>query len=213
LVPEVAIQAALLRLEGDGLVAFPTETVWGLAALARSHAALEALRAWKGRDTDQPISLLVPDAQSLEALGFEVPLRAREWMDRHWPGPLTLVMPCRGVFAGGVSRGDGAVGVRCSSHPAAAELARAALDAGLGPITATSLNASGEAPARSRAEAHSFCAERRARGEVALYACDRDAGGAEPSTVVDVCGAEPQLLRVGALAPRTLGFDAPAEPR
>jgi len=92
LVPEVAIQAALLRLEGDGLVAFPTETVWGLAALARSHAALEALRAWKGRDTDQPISLLVPDAQSLEALGFEVPLRAREWMDCHWPGPLTLVV-------------------------------------------------------------------------------------------------------------------------
>ena len=213
MVPAVATQAALLRLEGNGLIAFPTETVWGLAALARSEAALGALRTWKGRDTDRPISLLVPDARSLEALGFEVPLRAAEWMDRHWPGPLTLVMPCRGAFAAGVSRGDGAVGVRCSSHPAAAELARAALDAGLGPITATSLNASGKAPARDRTEANDFCKERRASGEVALYACDRDAGGAEPSTVVDVCGATPRLLRAGALAPETLGFDSPPEPR
>jgi L-threonylcarbamoyladenylate synthase len=196
-----ALADALARLASDGLVAFPTETVWGLAAVAAREGALARLRAWKGRAEDQPLSLLVPDAESLAAIGAELPAAARALVERFWPGPLTLVLRCRARFPGGVARADGAVGFRCSPHPAAAALARAAFAAGLGPVTATSLNRSGEPPARTRAEAEALCAgaARGADAPALLAGHWPDAGGGAASTVVDVTGSEPRVLREGAL--------------
>jgi len=193
-----AIADAVARLRAGGLVAFPTETVWGLGADAGSEAAMAALRRWKGRGAAQPVSLLVADLEAAAALGLELPPAARRLAAAFWPGPLTLVVPAPpGRFATGVARGDGAVGLRCSPHPVAAALAAALAAAGAGPLTATSLNRSGEPPARTRAEAERLCA-----------GCDApwclpgaaEAGGAEPSSVVDCTGARPRLLRAGAVA-------------
>ena len=189
---------ALQRLRDDGCVAFPTETVWGLAACALSARAVEQLYAWKGRGENQPISLLVPGAAGLEEMGFQLSAEARGLMDEFWPGPLTLVLPCTHVFPRGIARRDGAVVLRCSPHPAAAELSRAAHEAGLGPLTATSLNRSGEPPARSEIEAQELCGT----GAEAPYVL-RSRGPAieegSPSTVLDLSGATPEVLRIGAI--------------
>jgi len=103
-----------------GLLAFPTETVWGLGVDSRSEGALRRLQHWKGRDASAPISILIADADCLDPLGFEPSDAAWHLIKNFWPGPLTLVLRCRGSFAPGVSRPDGAVGVRCSSHPVGA---------------------------------------------------------------------------------------------
>lgn len=189
---------AVACVAAGGLLAFPTETLWGLGADARSEAAVARLRSWKQRGHDQPLSVLVTGADALPALGIDAARLARELANAFWPGPLTLVLPCHEHFATGVARGDGALGVRCSPHPVAGALARALRAAGVGPITATSLNRHGDPPARTRAEAAMACAA----GDDAplLFLGDGlDAGGGRPSTVVDLTGAKPIVLRWGAL--------------
>jgi L-threonylcarbamoyladenylate synthase len=209
-----ALAAAVARLRAGFLVAFPTETVWGLGADAGSPAAMERLRRWKGRDADQPVSVLVPERGALAALGIALPPAAQRLAAAFWPGPLTLVVPAApGRFAPGVARADGAVGLRCSPHPTAAALAAALLAAGAGPLTATSLNRHGAPPARTRAEAAALCA-----GADPILCCDAgpDAGAGAPSTVVDCSGARPVVLRAGALAAaelsRALGTDEEIAP-
>jgi L-threonylcarbamoyladenylate synthase len=193
------LDAAIARIAGDGLVAFPTETIWGLAANARSEAAVARLRSWKLRADDQPLSVLVTGVQALPELGVSVGRLARELADTFWPGPLTLVLPCKTAFATGVAGPGGALGVRCSPHPVAASLARALEAAGVGPITATSLNRHGEPPARNRGEASQACS-RDDDGAPLLFVGDGlDAGGGRPSTVVDLTGTKPRVVRWGAL--------------
>jgi len=156
--PEL-LAAAVERVRRGGLLAYPTETLYGLGADARSAAALERLRAWKGRGEAQPISILATGVGGLEALGLRPGLGARRLLEALWPGPLTAVLPCTGGFAPGVARAeDGAVGVRCSPHPVAAGLARALEEAGAGPVTATSLNRHGEPPSARREQALGLCA-------------------------------------------------------
>jgi L-threonylcarbamoyladenylate synthase len=193
------VAEAVARIAAGGLVAFPTETLWGLGADARSEEAVERLRSWKVRGDDQPLSVLVTGPAALPALGIEMGRLARELADTYWPGPLTLVLPCSGRFAKGVARADGALGVRCSPHPVAASLARALESAGVGPITATSLNRSGEAPAHTRTEAALACARGAGEPPLLFVADGLDAGGGRPSTVVDLTGEKPNVLRWGAL--------------
>lgn len=198
-----AIAAAVARLKAEGLIGYPTETVWGLGANARSEKALTRLRAWKGRGDDAPISLLIADVESVSRQGFEVVPGVRRLMEAFWPGPLTLVLPSRGGFASGIARDDGAVGLRCSSHPLVERLVAAADVAGVGPLTATSLNRSGRAPARSRGEARQLCADAET-DPLLLDAPGADAGGGAPSTVVDCTGEKPRVLRWGAVTPQSL---------
>jgi L-threonylcarbamoyladenylate synthase len=194
------IEEAVAALARDELVAYPTETVWGLGANARSERAVARLRAWKGRGDDAPISVLIADPARLEAYGFELPAIARPLIDAFWPGALTLVLPCDAVgdarFATGIARDDGAVGVRCSAHPIAAALARAAEDAGAGPITATSLNRSGEPAAENAVRAARLCGESKEDPRRIDYS-DCDAFGELASTVVDLTDGEPKILRAG----------------
>jgi L-threonylcarbamoyladenylate synthase len=201
-----ALADAVAWLRGGGLLAFPTETVWGLGADARSDAAVSALQRWKQRDASAPISILIDGADArealaaLERLGFAPGAVARRLAARFWPGPLTLVLaaPRGRGFARGVARDDGAIGVRCSSHPAAAALARSLAGAGVGPITATSLNRSGLPAAKTRAEARAACGE--GTGAPRLLGLPDDASGLAESTLVDVSGARPRVLRAGAIA-------------
>lgn len=182
-------------LAQGGLLAYPTETVWGLGADACSQPAIGRLRRWKGRRNDAPLALLVDGLGGAEEAAGELTGAARELAERFWPGPLMLVVPSRRRYAEGVARGDGALGLRCSDHPLAAELARALRAAGIGPITSTSLNRSGEAPACRRDEAAALCAEAYDAPRLLAGEC----GGGAPSTVVDLSGAAPAVLRWGAL--------------
>ncbi len=185
-------------LREGGLLAYPTETVWGVGADAKSDESLARLRRWKGRGEASPLSILVEQASDLDALGFELGTGARRMVEELWPGPLTLVISCRRPFGRGLARDDGAVGVRCSAHPLAAALARRLREAGVGPITATSLNHSGAEPAHTHDEASALCGDGLETPRL-LGVEHAESGGADASTVVDVTGDPPRVLRWGAV--------------
>jgi len=188
---------ALRWLRGGGLVAYPTETVWGLAADSDSEPGMQRLARWKRRANGDPVAILVEGVEGAEALGCELPPAARRLAAAHWPGPLTLVVRCGHRFAEGVARADGAVGLRCSSHPLALALARRARREGVGALTATSLNRHGEPPARSRDEAQRLCGDGDAPRLLAVEGAE--AGGDAASTVVDATVEPPRVLRWGAI--------------
>ena len=192
----------LARLAADGFVAYPTETVWGLGACSDRPRAIERLADGKGRAADAPMSLLVSSVEEADGMGCIVEGPARRLIEVFWPGPLTVVVPCTGYFAARVCRADGALGLRCSSHPLAHALAVAVGEAGLGPLTSTSMNRSGERPARDRAAAHALI-QNSETGDPAqpLLVSDsgHDAGGEAPSSIVDCTGETPEVLRVGAI--------------
>lgn len=197
---ERALRGALAALRADRPVAFPTETVWGLAACARSVRAVEAVRRWKGRGDRQPMAVLVSRIEALDDLGIALPPLARRLAEAFWPGPLTLVVPADVAFAPGVAREDGALGLRCSPHPAARAIACAAEAEGLGPLTATSLNRTGDPPAADRDAARALCA---GPGDPWLFADVADgfddARGAEPTTVVDTTTSPARIVRWGGI--------------
>lgn len=203
--PQLSAAQAVELLLAGGLVAFPTETSWGLGADARSPQALGRLRAFKGRAADKPLSLLVEGRAALADFCAQLPEPAERLARAFWPGPLTLVLSVaaapggpRVALAPGVAR-DGAAGFRCSPHPAARALARQAALRGALPITATSLNRSGEPDCRSRAEAlRCIAAQGEAAGAGVALLAGEDAYGAAPSSVVAVLGP-PRILREGAI--------------
>jgi L-threonylcarbamoyladenylate synthase len=193
------IDEAVGWVRDGGLLAYPTETVWGLGADSRSDSAVARLNHWKGRDASEPISILVADTDCLVSLGFELPPTAQRLAATFWPGPLTLVLNCAGRFAPGVSRRDGAVGVRCSSHSLSVAIARRLAAAGVGPLTSTSLNRSGAPAAGHVEQARELCGS--SDESPRLVAVDgAEAGGERESTVIDATGAEPRVLRWGAVA-------------
>jgi L-threonylcarbamoyladenylate synthase len=191
------LDEAVRRLRSGALIAFATETVYALGADARSPAAVGRLCAWKGRDAGRAVSVLVSGLAAAEAFGARVPPEARLLAEAFWPGPLTLILPVvEGRFAPGVARADGAVGFRCSPHPIASALARRLEENLAGPVTATSLNRTGQPPARDRAQALGACGD----GECDPWLLDGagpDAGAEPPSSVVDLTGPAPALRREG----------------
>jgi L-threonylcarbamoyladenylate synthase len=185
---EQEIRAAAQALARGEVVAYPTETFYGLAVDATSTAALARLAALKGRGADKAISLLIVGEPMLASLVTEIPERARALIEAHWPGPLTLALPARpGMPEPLVSQGF--VAVRDSPHPVARALVQA-----LGrPITATSANPAGAPPPTSAAGAATYFP-----GCLVL-----DGGvtpGGAPSTLVRVRGDELEVLRQGVIS-------------
>jgi len=168
---------------------FPTETVYGLGADARSSAAVAGLVAVRGREPGKPIILLVADTMMVETVASDFPEPARRLAARFWPGPLTLVLPARDGLPAPVTAGTGTVGVRVPGHPVARALA-----AGLGgPVTAPSANPPRAEPPRTLAAARAYFGRR-----VVVYVD----GGALPggaSTVAAVEGAHVRVLRAGLI--------------
>jgi L-threonylcarbamoyladenylate synthase len=185
-------QAAAALRRGE-IVAFPTESSWGLGVDACSATALERLFALKDREPGKPPPLLVDGRAMVERLVARVPPRAAELMDRFWPGALTLVLPARAELPAPLVL-DGGVGVRHSPH----SLATALVTAFGSPVTATSANLSGHPAAMTAAEVRAAFGDR-------VFVLDGDAGGAAPSTVVRV-GDDGTLtvLRRGAIDPSLL---------
>lgn len=121
---EGALRSAVAALLAGGLVAFPTETVYGLGADADRPDAVSAIFRVKGRPADHPLILHVCDAKALGAWTRDVPACAYALVDRFWPGPLTLVLPRSARASHAVTGGQETVGVRCPSHPWAQALLR-----------------------------------------------------------------------------------------
>jgi len=143
LVTDEALAQACAILRAGGVVAFPTETYYGLAVDPFNQAALARLFTLKGRSSDKPVLLIVGQPSQLASLVAEIPPPFPLLMEKFWPGPLTLVFPGAASLPRRLAGPDGSIGVRVSSHPVARQLVRAFGQ----PITATSANLSGRSPA------------------------------------------------------------------
>ncbi len=114
-----AVAQAVKALASDELVAFPTETVYGLGADACSDAAVAKIFAAKGRPSDHPLIVHVADASAVPLFASEVPAFAQQLMQAFWPGPLTLILPRRADRAAAAAGGQSSIGLRCPAHPVA----------------------------------------------------------------------------------------------
>ena len=174
-------KAGLLRaakmLRSGGVIAFPTDTVYGLGASADDDLATRRIYQIKGRPTGMPLILMVAAESQLEGL-VHVDSRAEAYMRRWWPGPLTLVLH---------AIGGGTLGVRIPKHDVALELLRHA-----GPLMTTSANLHGDDPVTSAPEAEKLA------GVMAVLDGGVVSDG-PASSVLDLTGSEPHVLREGAI--------------
>ena len=185
-----SIGRAASVLRAGGVAAIPTDTLYGLAANPFDVAAINKLFTIKRRDLEKAIPLVAADMAQVEASIGVLPALGARLARAFWPGPLTLVVRAPETLAVEVTGGTGTVGVRVP----ACEVTRALCAAARLPLTATSANISGEPPTNLP---ETVAASLGARLDVLL-----DSGptaGGPPSTIVDVTGPEPRLIRAGAI--------------
>ena len=185
-----AIREAADALSQGAIVAFPTDTVYGLAVDPRHARAVDRLYAVKGRAFDQPLPLIAADEAQAATHAGELSDLARALAAEFWPGPLTLIISAHADLCARVHASTGRVAVRVPAHPTARALAR-----GAGyPITATSANRSGATPASTGDQVIAALDDR-----VDLLLDGGATSGGMPSTIVDATGATPRLVRVGVV--------------
>jgi L-threonylcarbamoyladenylate synthase len=185
-----AIERAAAALRSGGIAAIPTDTLYGLAANPFDAAAVASIFRIKSRELERALPIVAADLAQARSVSGVWPDLADQLAWRFWPGPLTLVVSGSPQLAGEVTGGGGTVGVRVPAHVVTRHVCAAA---GM-PLTATSANISGR-PATSDPDI--VAAELGAHLDLLL-----DAGqtpGGPPSTIVDVTGGEPRLIRAGAI--------------
>ncbi len=184
-----AVQEALRLLRLGQVVAFPTDTVYGVGAVAFDARAVGRLYEIKGRSLEKAIPILLASGDDLARVALDPPAIALRLAELFWPGPLTIVLHKRPEVPPQVAPGP-TVGVRVPDHP----LAQALLQA-TGPLATTSANRSGEPSALDASQVVAALGE-----AVALVLDGGRAPGGRPSTVVDCTQDPPQLLREGPIA-------------
>ena len=190
-----AIERAGEVIREGGLVAFPTETVYGLAADAFDQQAVDRVFEVKGRPANNPLPVQIASRSDLPKLVSVTPPIAERLMDRFWPGPLTLVFSACTEVSELVTAGTGKVGIRMPDHPVALAL----IEAGGTPIVAPSANVSGEPPPTTAQEVLEYL-----DGKIELIL---DAGPTRlkvSSTVVDLTESPPRILREGSISREAL---------
>jgi L-threonylcarbamoyladenylate synthase len=187
------IARAVEVLRAGGLVAFPTDTVYGVGALAFDAEAVESIYVAKDRPVEKAIPVLIADQADLEKVAASVPPMAARLAEAFWPGPLTLVVPKHPDLPPAVSATE-TVGVRIPDHEAARALLRLA-----GPMAVTSANISGGASPSTAAEVMEQLG-----GRIPLILDGGRTPGGQPSTVVDCTGEAPRLIRQGPLSERDI---------
>jgi tRNA threonylcarbamoyl adenosine modification protein (Sua5/YciO/YrdC/YwlC family) len=196
------IASAVGALKGGRLVVMPTDTVYGIGADAFNSAAVSALLSAKGRGRDMPVGVLVGSWHTIEGLVYTMPAGARDLIRAFWPGALSLVVTQAPSLQWDLGDARGTVMLRMPLHPVAIELLRE-----VGPMAVSSANVSGR-PAAVDADD--------ARGQLGdLADVYLDAGPSErqaASTIVDLTGATPRILRPGPVSAEriaeVLGLDA-----
>lgn len=198
------IASAISAVKDGRLVVLPTDTVYGIGADAFDASAVGALLAAKGRGRDMPVPVLVGSWYTIDGLALSVPHTARELVRAFWPGALSLVVRQAPSLQWDLGDARGTVMLRMPLHPVAIELLRE-----VGPMAVSSANLSGQPPAITAEDA------RMQLGDVVeVYL---DAGPSErqaASTIVDLTGETPRILRTGPISAgdvaRVLGVDAAA---
>lgn len=191
---ETALSSATVAVQKGKLVVLPTDTVYGVGADAFDPMAVRELLAAKGRGREMPPPVLVSAATTLDALASRVPDYARKLVEEFWPGPLTLICTQQSSLQWDLGETRGTVAVRMPDH----ELALALLER-TGPMAVSSANKTGE-PAAEDADA----AERMLGEDVAIILDGGPVTGGLASTILDVTGERPRVLRLGALSVESL---------
>jgi len=189
------IDAAVRILERGGVIAFPTGSLYGLGADALNAVAVDRVFAIKMRAPDKPLLILIPDRKVVFDLAAEVPPAAKRLMDRFWPGQVTIVFKALPGLPANLTAGTGRIGIRLPGHP----VARALVATFGRPITGTSANLSGQGGCHHVDELDAMLIEQL---DLVL-----DAGPLKEgigSTVVDITGAEPIVIREGVVSKQAI---------
>ena len=181
-------QAGQAARRGD-LVVLPTDTVYGIGTDAFAAHGVAALLAAKGRGRDMPVPVLVGSPRTVSGLTFGLPSAAHELVEAFWPGGLTIIVRQAPSLVWDIGDSDGTVALRMPLHPVAIELLVA-----VGPMAVSSANRSGELPATTADEAQAQLGD-----SVAVYLDGGPSGDPVPSSIVDLTGEVPLLLRAGAV--------------
>ena len=184
-----AIKTAAHSVSSGELVVLPTDTVYGIGADAFDAVAVEDLLRAKGRGRDMPVPVLVGSWTTLEGLVTAVDGRTRDLVEAFWPGGLTLVVRHAPSLNWDLGDAEGTVAVRMPLHPVAIELLETT-----GPMAVSSANRHGHPAAQTAAQAQEQLGE-----DVAVYLEDGPSREGVASTIVDVTGARPRVLRLGAV--------------
>jgi L-threonylcarbamoyladenylate synthase len=199
-----ALSTAARALADGRLVAFPTETVYGLGARADRADAVAGIFTAKGRPSDHPLIVHVADAAGAEAFAAELPPVARRLMQAFWPGPLTVIVPRRPGMAAAAAGGQDTIGLRCPDHPVAQALLRAAAATGVNGVAAPSANRFGQV---SPTRAEHVLDEFPERDDLIVLDGGPCAVGIE-SAIVDCSRGRPVLLRPGGLTAEAIAAAA-----
>jgi len=187
---EAGISAAVTTVQAGGLVVMPTDTVYGLGADAFSPDAVAALLEAKGRGRSMPPPVLVGSVRAAAALTETLGAFGQDLIDEFWPGPLTLVLKASSTLKWDLGDTNGTVAVRMPLHPVALELLRRT-----GPMAVSSANKTGAAATTTAAEAQEQLGD-----SVGVYLDGGPCADNVPSTIVDLTGGVPRVLRAGAIS-------------
>ena len=193
--PEQALARCRDIVVSGGVIAYPTDTFYGLGADPKNPAAVQRLFELKGRGMDQPILLLISDAGEVENWAAEITPQASVLMKRFWPGPLTLVFRAKAGVLSGLTAGTGGIGLRVPGSDLTRGLLRFIGHA----LTGTSANLTGRPRLRTARETAEAVGDL-----VDLILDSGETPGGMPSTVVDVSAEQPRLIREGAIASREI---------
>jgi tRNA threonylcarbamoyl adenosine modification protein (Sua5/YciO/YrdC/YwlC family) len=189
------LAAAARAVRTGRLVVLPTDTLYGIGADAFSAAAVRSLLAAKNRGPDMPVPVLVGSWSTIDGLVTSVPAAARELVEAFWPGGLSLVLPHAPSLTWDLGVTRGTVMLRMPLHPVALELLR-----DVGPMAVSSANVSGQPPATTVADAHEQLG-----AKVTVYLDGGPCRVGVASTIVDLTGDEPRILREGAVSAAEVG--------
>jgi tRNA threonylcarbamoyl adenosine modification protein (Sua5/YciO/YrdC/YwlC family) len=184
------LAAAARAVRAGRLVVLPTDTVYGLGCDAFSSTAVRSLLAAKRRGPEMPVPVLVGSWSTIDGLVLGVPRAARELIEAFWPGGLSLVLPHAPSLSWDLGSTKGTVMLRMPLHPVALELLRE-----VGPMAVSSANVSGSPPAVSAPDAEAQLGD-----SVSVYLDGGPSGEPVASTIVDLTGDDPRVLREGAVS-------------
>ncbi len=186
----MAITAAARAVRSGAVVVLPTDTLYGIGADAFNPSAVASVLAAKGRGRDMPVPVLVGSWSTIDGLVSFVPPMLRDLTEAFWPGGLTVVIEHAPSLAWDLGDARGTVAVRMPLHPIALDLL-----AETGPMAVSSANVSGQPPALTAQQAYAQLGE-----SVSVYLDGGEVPQGQPSTIVDLSGEVPQVLREGVIS-------------
>jgi tRNA threonylcarbamoyl adenosine modification protein (Sua5/YciO/YrdC/YwlC family) len=196
----MAITAAARAVRSGAVVVLPTDTLYGIGADAFNPSAVASVLAAKGRGRDMPVPVLVGSWATIDGLVSYVPSVLRDLVEAFWPGGLTVVVEHAPSLAWDLGDARGTVAVRMPLHPIALDLL-----AETGPMAVSSANVSGRPPALTAQQAYAQLGE-----SVSVYLDGGEVPVGQPSSIVDLTGEVPRLLRAGAIGLTALREVVPA---